>query len=289
MVHYDLELDPESDARFWGPIKQILSPRFGGPRFTAEADITAAAELEADPRSNEQLQVDTMIDLIDRAVNGDDGDLFKTHEPQVTIAVTTTELRKARAAHGALHRHHAGDHSACPGAAFGLACPGPDTGIAWIDGNDHPLTAADALRMICDRGYTPLLFDETGQTIDLGKDQRYFTRTQRRAIAKRDGGCLYPGCDRPPEDCEYHHINPWARHPSHRKSEVRDGVLLCRRHHKLLHDFDAHIERHGNADYRLHWPGKPPTQLHPKTGLRTQLRAQPPALAPLVPEPEPRT
>jgi hypothetical protein len=318
MVHYDLELDPESDARFWGPIKQILSPRFGGPRFTAETDITAASELEADPRTNEQLQVDTMIDLIDRAVNGDDGDLFKTHEPQVTIAVTTAELQKARAAQGVVHRHHAGDHSACPGghagdsmhdgaqagsthggdthggdtsrytgAAFGLACPGPDTGIAWIDGNDHPITAADALRMICDRGYTPLLFDETGQTIDLGKDQRYFTRPQRRAITKRDGGCLYPGCDRPPEECEYHHINPWARHPSHRKSEVRDGVLLCRRHHKLIHDFDARIERRGNTDYRLHWPGKPPIQLHPKTGLQTQLRSNPLALAP--PAPEPRT
>ena len=273
MVHYDIDLDPESDARFYGPIKQLLSPRFGGPRFTAEADIAEAKTLEDDPRSNEQLQADTMVDLIDRAVKTHAGDLFKTHEPQVTIAVTSAELRKARAAQDALHSHHAGDHSNCPGASFGLTCDGPDQGAAFLDGVDEPITATDALRMICDRGYTPLLFDETGQTLDLGKDQRYFTRQQRRAITKRDGGCLYPGCDRPPEDCEYHHINPWALHHSHRKSEVRDGILLCRRHHKLIHDFGARIGRR-RGDYWLHWPGKEPQRLHPKSGAQALIRVE---------------
>ncbi|WP_162940144.1 HNH endonuclease signature motif containing protein [Gryllotalpicola protaetiae] len=273
MVHYDIDLDPESDARFYGPVKQLLSPRFGGPRFTAEDDIAAAKTLEDDPRSNEQLAADTVIDLIQRAVTTDTGDLFKTHEPHVTIAVTTTELRKARAAQDVLSKHHAGDHTSCPGPAFGLTCDGPDQGIAFLDGRDEAITATDALRMICDRGYTPLFFDETGQTIDLGKDQRYFTRTQRRAITKRDGGCMYPGCDRPPEDSEYHHINPWALHPSHRKSEVRDGILLCRRHHKLIHDFVAHVERQ-RGDYWLHWPGKPPQQLHTKSGVQALIRAE---------------
>jgi hypothetical protein len=243
MVHYDIELDPESDARFYGPIKRLLSPRFGGPRFTAQPDIDAADELAADPRTNAQLQVDTLIELIDRAVGTDDGELFKTHEPQVTIAVTSAELRKARDG---------------------------QPGIAWISGRDEPVTAVDALRMICVTGFTPMLFDESGQSVDLGRDQRYFTRTQRRAIAARDGGCLHPGCERPPEDCEHHHINPWAANPAHRRSEVRDGVLLCRRHHKMVHDHGARITRDG-ADYRLHWPGRPPARLHPAAGIRTQL------------------
>ncbi|MCL2516083.1 MAG: HNH endonuclease [Microbacteriaceae bacterium] len=247
MVHYDLELDPESDARLYGPIKRLLSPRFGGPRFTAADDIAAAEELEADPGSNEQLQVDTLLDLLDRAVSTDDGTLFATERPQVTVAVTAAELRKAR--------------------------ENAETGIAWIDGNDQPITAADALRMICTTGFTPALFDETGQAIDIGKDQRYFTARQRKALVKRDGGCLYPGCDRPPHDCEAHHINPWAEYPGHRRTETRDGVLLCRRHHKMLHDHGAAVRRDG-SEYRLHWPGKSPVRLHTKAGIQTQLRAE---------------
>ncbi|GAA4188068.1 hypothetical protein GCM10022288_14020 [Gryllotalpicola kribbensis] len=278
MAHYDIDLDPESDARFYGPIRRLLSPRFGGPRFTKSDDIARAEELEHDARTNEQLQVDTLVDLVDRAVRHDNGDLFRSHEPQVMVAVTTGDLEKARETEAAVRRHLTGDHAACPGAAHtGAAfrinradCPGPDGGIAWIDGRDEPITAADALRMLCDRGYTPALFDETGHAIDIGKDQRYFTRKQRRAIAKRDGRCLYPGCDRPPEDCEYHHVNPWAAHPSHRKSEVRDGVLLCRRHHKLLHDFAARIERRG-SEYWLYWPGKVAARLHSKSGVQVQL------------------
>lgn len=247
MVHYDIDLDPESDARFYGPIRQLLSPRFGGPRFTTEPDLAVARELEADSRSNAQLQVDTLLDLIDRAVAADPDELFKTRTPQVMIAITTAELRKA---HGGL------------------------PGIAWIDGRDEAISASDALRLICTGGFTPALFDETGQAIDLGKDQRYFTARQRRAIAKRDGGCLFPGCTRPPDDCEYHHINPWAEHPSHRKSEVRDGVQLCRRHHKLVHDHRARVERRHANDYWLHWPGKAPVPLQSRAGVQTQLRAE---------------
>ena len=335
MAHYDIDLDPESDARFYGPIRRLLSPRFGGPRFTSEADKAAAEQVESDPRSNAQLQVDTLLDLIDRAVSNDSGQLFKTREPQVTVAVTADDLRKARGAEDVLRRHHAGDHTACPaagpgdlgsakavadgagtagsnenvgdaemagsadnaggtgnaadarsagsagrarnsqgaaGAVFGTtACPGPDTGVAFVEGRDEPIAATDALRMICTTGFTPLLFDPSGQTIDLGKDQRFFTARQRRAISVRDGGCMYPGCDRPPGDCEYHQINPWAQHPSHRTSEVRDGILLCRRHHKMVHDHGAKIARN-EGTYALIWPGKEAVVLHSKSGARLQLR-----------------
>ncbi|HEY0247982.1 MAG TPA: DUF222 domain-containing protein [Gryllotalpicola sp.] len=246
MVHYDIELDPESDARFYGPIRRILSPRFGGPRFVAADEVAAATALEEDPRTNAQLQADTLVELVERAVHADGRELFPSGEPHVMVAVTTADLQAARAGEG---------------------------GIAWIDGRDEPITATDALRLICEAGFTPALFDETGQAIDVGRDRRYFTRVQRRALAKRDGGCRYPGCDRPPDECEAHHINPWAQSARNRRSEVRDGVLLCRRHHKMVHDFGARITREG-AVYRLLWPGREPARLHSAAGIRAQLRAQ---------------
>lgn len=92
-------------------------------------------------------------------------------------------------------------------------------------------------------------------------------------MALRDGGCLIPGCTMPPAACEAHHLNPWAENPNNRKTETRDGILLCRFHHLNLHNMGGHIERRGNT-YRLHWPGKQPTRLLPKHGLITQLRTQ---------------
>jgi hypothetical protein len=271
MVHYDIDLDPESDARVFGPIKRLLSPRFGGPRFTSADDIVAADRLVEDPRSNEQLQVDTLVDLIDRGVRADEGALFKTLEPQVMVAVTSADLRKAYDTAAARRRHRAGDHGGCPGATSASGCSGPDAGIAWIDGTDHPITAVDALRMVCAGGFTPALFDESGQAIDIGRAQRYFTAKQRRAMAGRDGGCMFPGCERPPADCEAHHINPWARSVRNRISETRDGILLCRRHHKAIHDAGAHVERLSGR-YRLHWPGREPLPLYSKSAVQTQLK-----------------
>ena len=273
MVHYDIELDPESDARFYGPIRTMLSPRLGGPRFRDAAEIARARELDEDPRSNEQLMADTVVELVECGGQSEQNVLLARHRPQVTVAVTTTDLDKARAVRAALAAHAAGDHSYCPSAAFGLSCAGPDQGIAWIDGSDTPITATDAMRMLCDGGFTPALFDETGQAIDVGKDQRFFTLKQRLAMAKRDGGCLWPDGPAPPEACEGHHDNPWGESPANHKTETRDGTLFCKRHHLMLHNHGARIERRG-SQYWLLWPGRDPIRLHPKSGIRAQLRAQ---------------
>ncbi|WP_242419678.1 HNH endonuclease signature motif containing protein, partial [Frankia sp. CpI1-P] len=32
----------------------------------------------------------------------------------------------------------------------------------------------------------------------------------RRALAARDRGCTFPGCDRPPSWCEAHHVIHWT-------------------------------------------------------------------------------
>jgi hypothetical protein len=244
---WDLEVDPETDAALWAPLSKRLSPRLGGPRFRTEEELARAAELEQDPRSNEQLLLDAFVGIFGAGVAASAASGgFGAAEPHVSIVVTADELRRAKNA-----------------GTTGRA------GIAWVDG--QPISALTALRAICDGSFTPVLFDESGQAIDVGKDQRVFTARQRRALAVRDGGCRWAGCERPAHECEAHHINPWAERVANRKTEAKDGMLLCRFHHLTLHNHDAKITRRGN-DFWLHWPGRPPVLLSSKSGAMTQLK-----------------
>ena len=245
---WDLELDPESDAALWGPLSRRLSPRLGGPRFRTEEEIARAAELEQDPRTNEQLLIDEFSGIFAAGVSAEStAGAFGKAEPHVSIVVTTDELRKAKD-----------------------AAPGDEAGVAWV-GGCQPVSAQAALRSICTGTFTPVLFDESGTAIDVGKDQRLFTVKQRRAMAVRDGGCRWPGCTRPPGECEAHHDNPWAESALNRKTETKDGILLCKFHHLTVHNHGARISRQGSA-YFLHWPGRAPVPLSSKSGAMTQLR-----------------
>jgi len=264
---WDLELDPETDAALWGPLHMRLSPRLGGPRFRTEEEIARAAELEQDTRTNEQLLVDEFTAIFGAGVAAaTDAGAFGKAEPHVSIVVTAEDLRKAEghAAAVAEATADAGAGSVVEASASAL----PDAGVAWID-SGQPVSALLALRAICTGTFTPLLFDESGRALDVGRSRRAFNSRQRRALAARDGGCLWPGCMRPPGECEAHHINPWSESEQNRKTETKDGVLLCRYHHLTLHNHGGRVTRQGSA-YFLHWPGRPPTALTSTSGVMTQ-------------------
>jgi hypothetical protein len=220
--------------------------------MTAE-EQARAAELEADVRTNEQLLADAFTGFLTAGVSG--SGVFGAYVPTVNIAVSTTDLRAAVKA----------DETRRNGQRSGA------DSIGWLDGAPAPITGARILTAICSGDHLATLFDDTGQALDVTKTERTYSTRQRTAMALRDGGCLIPGCTMPPGACEAHHINPWNERPENRKTETRDGVLLCRFHHLNLHNQGGHIQRHGSA-YRLHWPGQKPLLLIPKHGAMAQLR-----------------
>lgn len=94
----------------------------------------------------------------------------------------------------------------------------------------HPTSVA---RVACDAQLTALLLDAHGVVVDLGRTRRLFTPQQRRVLATRDGGCRWPGCDRPPAHTDAHHVVSWlAGGPT----DLANGLLLCRHHHRAVHE-----------------------------------------------------
>ncbi len=124
-------------------------------------------------------------------------------------------------------------------AGLGLN-PHSGAGIAHIHGRSEPVTARSVLRHLCNGTFRVVTVDAKGRPLDVGRSHRTYQHAQRVALAIRDGGCLMPGCDRPPSQCEAHHLRPWSEGG---RTDLDDGVLLCPGHHLNLHNTRSRIER----------------------------------------------
>jgi hypothetical protein len=220
MTRYTWELDPEGAALVDGIYDQITSPRRGGPRFIDEKEHARAAAVMDDPRTTEQLASDGFRDLLAIAVDVNPAHIIGAAQPAVRVLVTATALSTGQ-------------------------------GCGYVEGSPDPVSLATVERLACNSGTMPIVFDQNGQAIDVGREQRLFTRRQRIAFAARDGGCRWPGCERPPAWTEAHHVRHWKRDRG--STDLENGVLLCRHHHVLLHDNHWEI-RCINGEYWLYPP-----------------------------------
>lgn len=98
------------------------------------------------------------------------------------------------------------------------------------------ISAGQARRLACNAGLISIVLDGPSRVLDLGLSKRLFDRHQRLALAIRDQGCIWPGCDRPPSWCEAHHLTAFSRAGA---TDLSNGCLLCGFHHRLLHNDQA--------------------------------------------------
>lgn len=204
-------LDPESAAIVVAAVDAITAPRRGGPRFVESpvpdtshgADAAMGTSSHDDARTIPQIMVDALVDLVKVASISGDRRLLGSRRVAVRVHVTEIDLRERR-------------------------------GRGHLEGQPDAVSIATVERHVCESGAVPVLFTATGQAIDVGREQRTFTPRQRIALAARDGGCRWPGCERPPGWCEAHHINEWMRDGG--RTDLADGALLCRHHHMLVHN-----------------------------------------------------
>lgn len=216
-------------AVFWTDvIDKITSPRRGGPRFVSESETSWADAVENDNRSTEQYLHDSITELLRLAVSADttrSRAIVGSRQPSVRVLVTGQALG-ARAGHGR------------------------------IEGCDLPVSIESVERIACESGTQLMCFSTDGRALDVGREQRLYDGRQRKALAARDGGCMWGDCERAPGFCEAHHILHWAR--DYGETNIDDGILLCRYHHLLLHNNHWEIVREDSAYWLI-----PPADVDP--------------------------
>jgi Domain of unknown function (DUF222)/HNH endonuclease len=86
-------------------------------------------------------------------------------------------------------------------------------------------------RLACDCSFVPIL-ERDGAPLSVGRRTRSIPPPTRRALVARDGRCQFPGCERH-RFVDAHHIVHWAHGG---ETSLDNLVLLCRHHHRLLHE-----------------------------------------------------
>jgi uncharacterized protein YciI len=85
---------------------------------------------------------------------------------------------------------------------------------------------------VCDSPAFRVVLGAQSEVLDVGRLTHARPAGIRRAITLRDGGCVFPGCDRPPSWCDIHHCQPWEHGGP---TNVDNGTLPCRKDDTLIH------------------------------------------------------
>ena len=93
------------------------------------------------------------------------------------------------------------------------------------------VSAETARRLACDAAKVEMRHGPDGEILDVGRRTRTISPALRRALAARDGRCRFPGCQN--RRCDAHHVRHWA---DGGETALDNLVLLCRRHHRAVHE-----------------------------------------------------
>jgi len=115
------------------------------------------------------------------------------------------------------------------------------------------VSAETSQRLACDASRVVMRHDEEGRVVEIGARTRTIPPALRRALAHRDRGCRFPGCGG--RFAEGHHLRHWAHGGPTTLSNL---ALLCRRHHRAVHEEGYQVARGPDGALRFQRPdGRP--------------------------------
>jgi hypothetical protein len=148
------------------------------------------------------------------------------------------------------------------------ALSGADEGGCEIA--DGPAIAPEtARRLACDSSVVHVS-ERGGRTLSVGRRTRSIPPSLRRALTRRDRGCRFPGCENR-HFVDAHHVRHWARGG---ETALGNLLLLCRRHHRLVHEGGYSVERLPADRFRFRdpWDRPIPDAPRPPPGSLDRLR-----------------
>jgi hypothetical protein len=150
----------------------------------------------------------------------------------------------------------------------------PDPAVT-LAANNVPLPRKVAQRLVCDAVFVRVLTNAGSAPLDVGRASRHPTTAIARALLLRDGGCAFPGCETPPRFCHAHHIHHWEHGGP---TALWNFVLVCRYHHRLLHElrWRCHIAPDGRPRFTTpdgtQLPANPTPHDYARTGRQIAAR-----------------
>jgi hypothetical protein len=180
-----------------------LDPESGSPVISAlGAIVDRDTRGRVDTRTPAQRRADAIAEICSAWLASSGRARVAGERPNLTVVVDIDVLQRRKAGR----------------------CEIPDVG---------PITVETARRIACDASVSRVVVQGPSEPLELGRKTAVVPLGLRRAVAVRDRGCCFPGCDRPPSWCDAHHVRHWA---DGGETSLSNLVLLCRPHHRMLHN-----------------------------------------------------
>jgi Domain of unknown function (DUF222)/HNH endonuclease len=111
------------------------------------------------------------------------------------------------------------------------------------------VSAETSRRLACDASRVVMRHDADGNVVEIGARTRTIPPARRRALVHRDRHCRFPGCA--VTVTQGHHLRHWAEGGPTTLSNL---ALLCRRHHRAVHEEGFRVERRADGELSFSRP-----------------------------------
>jgi hypothetical protein len=282
--HRWLWLSPTFDGMV--ALDGLLDPEAGETLLTALEPLARPSTAD-DDRSAAQRRADALTELARRQLEGGRLPQAGGVRPQVTVTIDLAALLGQPGLPGGesgwmgplpaetarrwacdatvtrvlvtrQHRddHHGDDHPSYHHATGQGSHAGSDP--AGQDGGGDPAAGLAARLRTAMSLLPPALGGARPEPLEVGRATRVVAPPQRTALTVRDGGCRFPGCDRPLAWCDAHHLRHWLHGGP---TDLGNLVLLCRGHHHAVHEGGWRLDRHADGTFTAIPPHRrrPPT------------------------------
>jgi hypothetical protein len=113
------------------------------------------------------------------------------------------------------------------------------------------LSAETARRLACDCSIVPIIENEEGEPLNVGRKSRSIPPAIQRALNARDHGCCrFPGCPNT-KYLEGHHVRHWAHGGETKLSNL---ASLCKFHHRQVHEGNVVVQVLDDGAFRFVTP-----------------------------------